>query len=376
MRIMIDALATLGGGGETYLRGLLPALGDADQDSEFWVLRAPWQQFWDFALPANVTLVNVPALKDRAVPRRVFWQQAMFPDFVRKQHIDVLFCPTDTITLAAPCKTVLTIQNFNPYLGGALQRGLRYYISRKIVLRSATWISARKAANVIFVSDYSRRIVCRQLGIPLDKAAVVHHGLAQVFSNSQLEVPDWLNHIPRPYLLSISAIMGHKNYPFLVRAFVALVQRHNIPHHLVIAGPQLFQEHVQQMQQIAQQAGLEDRLHLLGAVAQSELPALYQQAELFIFPSLLEVFGFPLIEAMASGVPVVASDATSSPELCGEAAVYFDPTDIGDAVEKICQALRDDPLRERLAANGLARAADFSWEKTAKKTVAVLKSVI
>jgi glycosyltransferase involved in cell wall biosynthesis len=175
-------------------------------------------------------------------------------------------------------------------------------------------------------------------------------------------------------VLSVSGISAHKNYPFLVRAFVEVVRRSDLRHHLVVAGPPVFQRHVEEMQQIADRAGLGERLHLLGPVAYNELPALYRQADLFVLASLLETFGHTLVEAMASGVPVVTSNITSPPEICADAAIYFDPTDISDAVEKISRALTDRSLHERLAARGLARAADFSWEKTAEKTVSVLRA--
>jgi glycosyltransferase involved in cell wall biosynthesis len=340
------------------------------------VIRSPWQQFWNLDLPDNVHLVDVPLPQERSVPRRMIWEQVALPKVVRKHRTDVLFCPTDIASLLAPCKVVLAVQNLNPYLGDALQRGWRYYLNRKIILRSSTWMSARKAARVIFVSNFSRSVVCYQLGIPISKTEVVLHGVEPIFYHVPPGLPGWVRQLPQPYLLSVSSITAHKNYPFLVRAFVQMVRQSNLRHHLVIAGAPVFQKHVKEMHQIADQAGLGERLHLLGPVAHNELPALYRQADLFIFPSLLEVFGIPLVEAMASGVPVVTSNATSPTEICADAAVYFDPTDIRDAVDKISQGLTDYSLREKLVTKGLARATEFSWENAAKKTMSVLKAAV
>jgi glycosyltransferase involved in cell wall biosynthesis len=129
------------------------------------------------------------------------------------------------------------------------------------------------------------------------------------------------------------------------------------------------------MRQIMDQAGEGDRLHLLGPVPYRELPALYQQADAFVFPSLIESFGHPLVEAMASGIPIAASNVTALPEICNDAAVYFNPEDIHDAVEKISQILTDRSLREQLVNQGRSRASEFSWEKTAKKTLALFQNV-
>jgi glycosyltransferase involved in cell wall biosynthesis len=376
MQVLIDALAAFGGGSSTYYRSLLPTLGKVGPENEYWVLRAPWQDLWNFELPGNVHLLEVPLLKQRSVPRRVLWEQLRMPTLIRKYGIDVLLSPADITSLLAPCPVVLEIRNSNPYLGGSLSRGWRYYIDRKIVLRSLTWASARKATCVIFVSDFSRSVIVRQLHIPQHKTHVVYHGLNPIFCNPSPAVPAWLESLPRPYLLSVSSISAHKNYPFLVCAFADMARHEEFRHHLVIAGAHTFQKHVDEMQQIAEQAGLRGRLHLLGQINYNELPALYRQADLFVFPSLLETFGHPLVEAMASGVPVVVSNSTAIPEICADGALYFDPTDVGDAVMKISQVLADHALRQHLVAKSLARAAEFSWEQTARKTLEVLRMAV
>ena len=373
MRVLIDALATTGGGGATYLRGLLPALGKADPQTEYVVLRAPWQDFWDFELPDNAHLLNVPLPKERSVLGRVLWEQFAMPVLARENDIDVLYCPGDIASLLAPCPVVLAIRNSNPYLGGSLGRGWRYYVNRKIALRTLTWASARKAARVIFVSNFSRSVVCRQLRIPIQKTEVIYHGLSPIFRSCS-DVPLRMLEIPHPYLLSVSNILAHKNYPFLVRVFAQMTRDADFQHHLIIAGSQVFQKDVKEMERIADEAGIAERVHLLGHVPHDDLSALYRHADLFVLPSLLETFGHPLVEAMASGVPIVASNSTCIPEICGDAALYFDPADVNQAVEQISRALTDRSLRQCLVAKGLRRATEFSWEQTARKTLNVLKA--
>jgi glycosyltransferase involved in cell wall biosynthesis len=351
----------------------LPAIGLLDTETEYLVLRSTWQKPWDFNLPRNFHFYKVPLSKELSVWRRLIWEQFSLPQFVRDHNVDIIFCPTDIASLFSPGKTVLAIRNLNVYIGNDLKRGLGYFINRKLILRTMTWISAKKASRVIFMSNYMRSVVCRQLSIPYSKTEVIHHGLKPDFFKKIYEIPEWIKQLPRPYLLSVSAIKAHKNYPFLVRAFFKVIKNLNLPHHIVLAGQLEFHNHITEMRQIAEEAGMSDRLHLLGTVHHNELPALYQQADIFVFPSLIESFGLPLIEAMASGIPIVVSNVTAHPEICADAAVYFDPKDITEISNKISQVITDRSLRNQLVSRGLTRATEFSWKVTAEKTIALLK---
>jgi alpha-1,3-rhamnosyl/mannosyltransferase len=122
-----------------------------------------------------------------------------------------------------------------------------------------------------------------------------------------------------------------------------------------------------------QELGLDDVVLWLGPVEELHLPALYSGATLFAFPSLYEGFGLPVLEAMACGTPVAASDSSSIPEVGGDAVLYFDPIDIGEMVETVGSLLHDDELQERCRALGLAQAARFSWDRTARQTLEVYR---
>jgi glycosyltransferase involved in cell wall biosynthesis len=374
LRILINALAIVGGGGVSHLKGILPALGEVDPDNTYLVLRTPWQPFWDFDLPANVRLVTAPLANQRNVPQRALWEQFALPSFIRQQAVDVLFCPTDIASLLAPCPEVLAIRNPNPYLGGGMDRGLVYSINRKILLRNLTGLSARKSRTVIFVSDFSRSVVCSVLRIPRQKTAVVHHGLHPMFHERPGPKIEPAEVMGQPYLLSVSSIAAHKNYPFLAQVFARLARDPNFKHHLILAGPPVFQQDVERIKEITREANVADRVHLLGQVPYEDLPALYRGADLFVFPSLLETFGHPLIEAMASGLPVVASNRTSIPELCGDAALYFDPEECQDAIDQITRLLADHALRQELVEKGLTRSRDFTWQNAARQTAAILQA--
>jgi glycosyltransferase involved in cell wall biosynthesis len=376
VRILVDALAAVRGGGAAYLQNLLPILGTAGPSSEYLVLRAPWQEFWDFALPNNIRLLEVPELSAYSVPRRLLWEQFKIPQLIRRYQVDLLYSPLDVTALWASCPVVLAIRNANAYVSSRSRRSWRYSLNRRVALRGLTWLSARKAKKVVFVSDFIRTIACQQLGVSFEKTVVVYHGLDPAFGKGPSAEASWVVELARPYLLTVSSITAHKNYPFLARMFVEAARQPGFGYHLVIAGASVYDKHVEEIQRIVAEAGLQNRVHLLGRVDRSDLPVLYRRAALFIFPSLLESFGHPLVEAMACGVPIVTSDAGSIPEICQDAALYFDPTDLLGAIEKMRQALNSTSLREQLIARGLRRAGDFSWEKTSRDMVDVFRSTV
>jgi glycosyltransferase involved in cell wall biosynthesis len=142
----------------------------------------------------------------------------------------------------------------------------------------------------------------------------------------------------------------------------------------VFAGAIRTPKEFQRIQKRVAQFKLAGRVHHLGLVPYHELPALYQGASLFVLPSLLETFGHPLVEAMASGVPISASNIAAIPEICGDAAAYFDPYDVDGMTNTLRGVLEDKVLRERLTANGRKRAKDFSWTNTAQQMLSLFEA--
>jgi glycosyltransferase involved in cell wall biosynthesis len=170
----------------------------------------------------------------------------------------------------------------------------------------------------------------------------------------------------KPYLLSVSTIQPRKNYTRLIEAFAKLISDFGFrisDLHLVICGSRgwMFDD----VFQTAERLGLRDRVLFPDFVSDDDLPALYAGATLFVYPSLYEGFGLPVAEAMACGAPVVSSNASSLPEVAGDAALYFDPRDVDAMTDALRRALADDALRADLRARGFAQAKKFSWEKAA-----------
>lgn len=228
-----------------------------------------------------------------------------------------------------------------------------------------------RAQQVIAVSESTRDTIAEAFKCPLTKITVTPEAADERFFRPA--EPERISRIAKKYgiegeyVLTVGTLEPRKNLKTLLLAFAAL--RRKVDEQLVVVGGHgwLFEE----TEQLLHKLGLGDRVVLTGYVPDDELPALYAGAKAFAFPSHYEGFGIPLLEAMASGTPVVTSNTSSMPEVGGTAALYFDPDDEKGMRLAIERVLGDEKLRERLVEAGHERAKQFSWERTAQKTLGV-----
>ena len=228
-------------------------------------------------------------------------------------------------------------------------------------------ILSRTAESVVTVSEFSKRELVRYCHTPKDKITVVYPGKEHIFSvEADVCVLD-KHQLDKPFLLAVSSLSPNKNFAGIVRALETL---DNLDFDVVIAGganPAVFSQRA---------SALPASVKHLGYVSESELRALYERATGFVYPSFYEGFGLPPLEAMACGCPVVVSNAASLPEVCADAALYCDPYRPEDIAAKIQRLMSDSALRERLKQKGLERAEEFSWDRCARETLAVLEQVL
>ncbi|MSU76152.1 glycosyltransferase family 1 protein [Patescibacteria group bacterium] len=229
--------------------------------------------------------------------------------------------------------------------------------------------SLQRASHVIAVSDSTRRAVMEEFNVPANKITTTHQAAKPIYGQTvpkeELSRIKEKYGIDQDYVLAVGTLEPRKNLKNLLLAFAAM--RRNTTQQLVITGGQgwLFDE----TEELLRKLGLGSRAILTGYVPDRELPALYQGASVFVFPSFYEGFGLPILEAMMSGTPVITSNTSSMPEVGGTAALYFDPADTKGLRLAIERVLADEALRERLAETGREQAAKFSWEQTARKTL-------
>jgi glycosyltransferase involved in cell wall biosynthesis len=231
----------------------------------------------------------------------------------------------------------------------------------------------RAATRVIADSEATRRDVLRHYNLPPDKVRVVHLGVEPMFRPLDPAQARALvsvrQRLAEPYILFVGTLEPRKNLTGLLAAYRRLVQERVEAPRLAIAGAPgwLYEEVYRQVRTW----GLGERVSFLGRVPDADLPPLYSAAAAFAYPSLYEGFGLPPLEALACGAPVVCSNRSSLPEVVGDAALLVDPTNHGALATALGRLLDDAALRQQLRARGLARAAEFTWERAATATARV-----
>jgi glycosyltransferase involved in cell wall biosynthesis len=231
--------------------------------------------------------------------------------------------------------------------------------------------------GVITDSQNSKQDICRYLQIPFEKITVIPIASACHFRPlPEAQVGPLLDRygLVRPYILYVGSVEPRKNLLRLLDAYVLL--RQSLPQYrLVIVGARNYWKSSPVARAVEHQ-GLQAQVTFTGYIPDEHLPALYNGAALFCFPSLYEGFGLPVLEAMACGVPVVTSSTSSLPEVAGDAALLVDPYNVDEVADAMRRVLQDGDLAHDLRRRGLARAAQFSWEKTARETIAVYEKVL
>lgn len=222
-----------------------------------------------------------------------------------------------------------------------------------------------KAEKIMVPSEFVKQDILNHYAVGAEKISVVYEGY--FLEQGQSTVAGRRFNITKPYLLYIGAAYPHKNLERLLRVFKKLNQ--NKQYQLVLVGRDDY--FYQRLKEIAKP---DPDIIFTGFVSDSELAALYQQALLYVFPSLYEGFGLPALEAQAHGLPVVAAKSSSLPEVLKESAIYFEPEKEGDLLQKIRLVLEDKDLRQKLKASGLENIKRFSWEKMVKETRAAYLS--
>jgi glycosyltransferase involved in cell wall biosynthesis len=239
----------------------------------------------------------------------------------------------------------------------------------RLLFRFTTWLALRSVRQVIAISDATRQDLLRHFAIAAERVTMIPLAADPRFQpqpQSAIEAVRQKYNLPADYLFYLGINKPHKN---LVRLIEAIAQLTPLPLPLVIAGA--WDERYPEPRIRAEALGLADQVRFLGPVDDADLPALYSGCTLFVFPSLYEGFGLPVLEAMACGAPVACSNASSLPEVTADAALLFDPLDVNAIAAALQRGVEDADLRQSLAEQGVRQAANFSWVRTAAETLAL-----
>ena len=217
-----------------------------------------------------------------------------------------------------------------------------------------------RADRVICISEASRSDLLRYFDIAEEKTEVIHHGftrLARLENGASAGLPE------RPYVLYVGSRAAYKNFPLVLKAMAAVKDKDL---QLLVAGGGAWSA---KEAAVLEKAGLQERVHLLPRLTDGVLAEAYRGARMFVYPSLYEGFGFPPLEAMDAGCPAIVSRTSSLPEVCGDAAFYFDPRVLEELVALMDRMSMDEQFRLEKRAAGFAQAGFYTWEKTAQQTL-------
>ena len=366
MRFAVDAHA-IGRhltGNEVYIRSLLNALAAQEHDCELVAYLCS-----DAARQALSSRIRTREVARDPFLRLGFDLTAQVlrdqPDLLHVQYTAPLFCPVPV---------VVSVHDVS-----FLEHPEYFRRERALQLKLTVARTVRRAARILTVSEFSRASILKAYGdVEEDKVIVVPNAAAPEFRpispESAAAAVRARFSVNGPFVLGVGDLLPRKNQIGLIRAFARLLRAHpQFTHNLVFAGKETWFAH--HVREAARESGIADRIRFLGFVSDTELLHLYNACDVFVFPSFYEGFGMPALEAMACGRAVVCSSTSALPEVVDGAALLFDPYSVDEMVRAIADLLLDPELRARMERLGLQRAAHFSWQNAAQKTLEVYHAV-
>lgn len=327
----------------------------------------------DCPLPWKQERVRPLALRLLYVIFRVIWEQICVPVYLWIQGIDIFHSPAYVCHLFKTSKITITIHDMAYFLFP--EKFVCFY---RWYLRLLVPLCARMADVIITDSFCSKKDIVRLLNIKENNVEVVYLGKDDSFQPS-IDSASLNNfreryNLKRDFILYVGTIEPRKNIPTLITAYNKFRQKpHNKDYALVIGGAKGWM--YSEIFSLVKKLSLDNHVTFLGYVPDYELPVLYRSARVFAYPSLYEGFGLPVIEAMSSGIPTVTSNTSSLPEIAINAAIMVDPLNSDELADAIYSAAYDEQLRQKLIKNGLARADEFSWHKTAEATMKIYQKI-
>ena len=367
MRVAIDARKLHDFGIGTYIRNLLRHLARADQDTEFVLLCGEADLGVAAQLGPNFRAVLEPS------PNYSLREQVHVPWVLRRERPNVYHAPHYVLPAGVRCPSVVTIHD-------CIHLMFPQYLPNRVAYayaRAQMWSAARRSNCILTVSEASKRDILHLFNVAPEKIVVVYNAIDSHFSVTPSEeavarVRERYQ-LDHRFVLYVGNIKPHKNLVRLIEAFDELRRGELEDLKLLIIGDQISK--LPALRRAVHRHKLHKHVRFLGYLADDQLAILYRLASVFAFPSLYEGFGLPPLEAMASGTPVVTSNVSSLPEVVGGAAVLVDPYDVDAIVDGLRRVLTNPTLAAEMRQKGIARAREFSWERSVAKTWAVYQQI-
>lgn len=340
------------GGSAAYARGLIEALPSAAPEFEFVVFCSRDNASWP--LPDAPTIIRVVCPTPSAsVARRYLYEQTRFQRLVYKSGVDLLHSLGYVTPLWCHVPSIVSIYDLN-----FTRIGAQMSPQRRLALNFFVRASAMRSRRIITISEFSKSELVNHLHIRPSKIDVTHLAPSRASNSLRKALQTSMYGLTGPYVVAFSSGSGHKNIDRLVEAMRLARSKYQLHHQLLVIGHR--PDHRMPETQ---------EFRFTGFIEDEERDRLVAGADLLAFPSMYEGFGLPVLDAMATGVPVAASNRAAIPEIGGTAAAYFDPENIDEMASVIARIAANPALRADLLSRGLANSKRYSWAATAKATV-------
>lgn len=375
MKILINVTGVKFGGSFTDFYNILKELVGTGRNHRYYIFVSKEARAKIPPLPHNFNVFVFP-LAERSWPVHFMFDQAFLPIFALLNKIDVIIS-FNFSSFFAPCRQIVRVTQpvcFSPIVSEKMKfQGIRY-VYKMLIYRYLILFSVKKADKVIFISEALRQDVGRfiKLDAGSNKYSVSYNGIDAGFVESGQTDNNLVNMFLPDNAFKIlfpSFYYFHKNFPVLFEAAVELRKMNvlNVKFVLTIKPEDMPQKEMEKAAKIIKDFNLSQDIIFMGSVPYPKMPRLYKSVDAVVFPSFAEACPNPLPEAMAFGVPIVASDIPVHRELCQDAAIYFNVYNAKDLAEKIILLSGNEHLRKQLAANGIERSKAFSWQEHVRR---------
>ncbi len=375
MRIGIDARfygPTAKGLGR-YTEKLIQYLQEIDHENEYIIFLR--KSNWNFFLSKKGNFKKVIA----DYRWYSFEEQIKLPHAIKKEKVDLMHFPHFNVPLFCRGKFIVTIHDliltrFPTERASTL--GPFLYKIKHSLYKLVIWSAIKRARRIITVSEYSKKDIEDNFPKAKGKINVTYEATSD-FKHTPHKINEeeffTRNHFKPPFLLYVGNAYPHKNLEKLITAFAQIKKEHNDLNLVLVGKMDYF---FKRLKKFAERLQLEQGVIFPGYVKEEELKFLYQKAKLYVFPSLVEGFGLPPLEAMSQGLPVAASRSSCLPEVLGESAEYFDPNNINNIKSVIKDLLKNEVRMGELKSMGFEQVKKYSWPNLAKKTLLIYKSLV
>lgn len=338
-----------------YALNLLRTLSEIESGFRFiiYLTRNAKEHIENISFPLNFRIVWAPTRISPDYGPAGHFLRLLHAAYIGARHkSDIFFTPSQMEAALFRPGQIIAVHDIIPLLFKKLHK--KQYLYFKLALGR----SLQSAKAIIAPSAHTKDLLVKAYNLPPGKIHIIHIGFSEVFKQGKGQESSG----KEKYILYCGRISRMKNVERLINAFRLIQEK--LDHVLVIAGSGRRPSNV----------GTDEKIIFKGFTSEKDLAALYRRASLFVFPSLYEGFGLPPLEAMASGCPVVVSNVSSLPEVCGDAAFYVNPRSTESIAGGILKVIANDSLRKEMIEKGLRRASLFSWEKTARELLQVFAS--